>query len=145
MALFDYFKTTIGLGLTEDEKKHIQLLKKINSIFNLNFSSFKQQNQHGENPLMFILGYNQKENLNLSQEQIMHVIEKSDLTIQNKDGWTPLMYVFTCNQSENLNLTTEQIMQVIEKSDLTIQDKDGYNPLMLILQNNGYSDLTVEK
>jgi ankyrin repeat protein len=92
---------------------------------------------------MFILGYNQKENLNLSQEQIMHVIEKSDLTIQNKDGWTPLMYILLINQKENLNLSQEQIMHVIEKSDLNQQNKDGWNPLMYILLSNQDQNLNL--
>ena len=67
----------------------------------------------------YVFCNNKSQNLNLSPNQIMSVIEKSDPSEQNDNGWIIPMFLFLFNKDQNLNLSSEQVFTIIKKIDQT--------------------------
>jgi hypothetical protein len=132
----------------ENGDNSLMLILQNNKEQNLNLSKKKynlSKKNYVLNPLLFILTHNKEQNLNLSPEQIMQIIDKSDLSQQNQYGEDSLMLILQNNKEQNLNFSPEQIMQFIEKSDLNQQDNDGFNCLMYILKYNQEQNLNLSQ
>ena len=75
-----------------------------------------------------IIWNNKELNFNLSQEQIMSIFEKSDLSKKDNNDWTILMYLLIYNKTQNINFSSDQIMYVVEKTNPDLFN----NPLVTI-------------
>ena len=72
---------------------------------------------------MFLLWYNKSQNLNLSTDQIVSVLEKTVMSVQSKDrSWTIPIILLNDNRNQNLNLSSSQMMSVFEKMDMSLFD-----------------------
>ena len=91
----------------------------------------------------YIISHNNRFNFNLSPNQIMSIIKKSNLNIQDSDDCTLSMNILQYNKVEKLNLSPNQIISVIESSDLSIQDFNGWTLPMFLLTNNQIANLNL--
>lgn len=80
------------------------------------YSKFNNVKEQELDITRHIICNNKKHGFNLSTDQIMYILEKSDLTSQSNYGATLPMYVLFNNKDQNLNLSTNQIMNTIKKN-----------------------------
>lgn len=64
---------------------------------------------------MYIAMYNKSKQLNLTQQEINHVILNSEQNIYEHQYVYPLQYFFMNNKSQGLNITHENFAQIIDK------------------------------
>lgn len=117
----------------------------LSNTFNLDDSEFWKNSVDSNNqtPLMYIIQYNSAEELNLTREELIATIEKSDLNAQGWNGKTASMYILDLHKSQKIPLSQSDILDLISLSDLNIKDESGSTLLTYILKNNKSQNLNL--
>lgn len=127
MAIFDKFKKIFGVF----DKDKQRLLKFLKDKHKASLSSEDLTELIENDPLIFSLGRNKTNSLNLSTEQWDYLIKNSDLSRSDRYNSTALRYFFSYGLEENVNLTEEQIAYLIKNSDLNIENKEDKTTILL--------------
>ena len=132
---------------SEDKIKIINTIltteDKTNEDIDLLFSKFNNI-KINQSPLStYILLNNKKCKFNLSANQIINIIYKTDFSKQDHKQKILAMHILQNNKEQNLNLSPEQIMSVIEKSNMTLKDEYGYTLALHVLTYNKDQNLNL--